>query len=110
MEHLLYELHARLCKTMSHPLRLQIINALRSREASVSRLAAEIGVGVGALSQHLNLMRNAGVLTARRQGNVVYYRVANPRMLVAFDTLREVLREQLAASGELAEALQEEGA
>lgn len=98
----IYDLHAEMCKTLSSSLRLRILNTLRERERGVSELAAAMDVPIANLSQHLNMMKGRGILTARRQGRAVYYRVANPKMLRAFDLLREVLFERLEATGALA--------
>ncbi len=108
-EQRLYELHAELCKALSHPVRLMVVNALRDSESSVSRLAETIGVPVPSLSQHLAVMRQRGIVLTRRRGNEVHYRIANPKMLTAFDSLREALREQLLATQGLAEVLEGEG-
>jgi ArsR family transcriptional regulator len=91
----LYEYHAEMCKVFSHPTRLQIINILRDQELNVTELAERIGVGMGNLSQHLALMKNLHILRARKGGNQVYYRIENPKMLKAFDILREILLERL---------------
>ena len=94
-EHELYRCHADMCKVFSHPTRLQILNALREREMSVSDMAARFQVTIGNLSQHLNMMKQRRVLVSRKDGNVVYYRLANPKMLKAFDLIREILLEQM---------------
>ena len=88
-----YSRHAELCKVFSHPLRLQVLNTLRDREVSVSDLAGQLRVAIGNLSQHLNMMKQRRVLASRKDGNVVYYRLANPKMLRAFDLIREILLE-----------------
>jgi len=87
--------HAEMCKVFSSPIRLQILNILREREMSVSSLADRLGVAIGNLSQHLNMMKQRRVLVSRKDGNVVYYRLANPKMLKAFDLIREILFEQM---------------
>jgi DNA-binding transcriptional ArsR family regulator len=74
---------------------------LRDREVSVGELAQRTGLRMSNASQHLAMMRDRGVLTSRRQGVVIYYRVTNPRMREAFDILREVLFEQIEADGSL---------
>ena len=94
-EHELYGHHADMCKVFSHPTRLQILNALREREMSVSDMAARFQVTIGNLSQHLNMMKQRRVLASRKEGNVVFYRLANPKMLRAFDLIREILSEQM---------------
>ncbi len=95
------ELHARVCKTMAHPLRLALLNALREGERSVGDLAEEIGATQPLVSQHLALLRNQGLLRNRRSGNEVYYSIAYPKMVQACDLLREVLFEHLRAQEEL---------
>ncbi|MBI3933094.1 MAG: winged helix-turn-helix transcriptional regulator [Acidobacteria bacterium] len=95
IEQELYRLHAEMCKVFSHPTRLQILNVLREREVTVSELAERLGLAIGNLSQHLNMMKQRRVLVSRKEGNNVYYRLPNPKMLRAFDLIREILREQM---------------
>ena len=94
-----YARHAEMCKVFSHPLRLQILNTLRDKEISVSDMADRLGVAIGNLSQHLNMMKHRRVLGTRKDGNVVYYRLANPKILDAFDLIREILFEQMQREG-----------
>lgn len=96
-----YGRHAEMCKVFSHPTRLRILNTLREQEMSVSDLADRLGVAIGNLSQHLNMMKQRRVLVSRKDGNNVYYRLANPKMLEAFDLIREILFEQLEREGTL---------
>lgn len=95
MEHELYRCHADMCKVFSHPTRLEILNVLREEEMSVSELAKRLGVAIGNLSQHLNMMKQRRVLDSRKEANNVYYRLANPKMLKAFDLIRQILLEQM---------------
>ena len=97
----IFELHAKVCRTLAHPLRLALLNELRQGERSVGDLAAAVGAKQSLVSQHLGVVRNLGLLTARRQGSEVYYRVTYPRMLQACDLLREVLFEHLRAQERL---------
>jgi len=94
-----YARHAEMCKVFSHPLRLQILNTLRDKEMSVSDMADQLGVAIGNLSQHLNMMKHRRVLGTRKDGNVVYYRLGNPKILTAFDLIREILLEQMQREG-----------
>ena len=95
MEQELYKCHADMCKVFSHPTRLAILNTLREEEMAVSELAERLSVSVGNLSQHLNMMKQRRVLASRKDGNNVYYRLGNPKMLKAFDLIREILLEQM---------------
>ncbi len=95
MEDQIYGYHAEMCKVFSHPKRLELINTLRDQEMSAGDLSRRLGLSKANLSQHLGMMRERHILVARKEGNVVYYRIANARLLQAFDMLREMLFEQI---------------
>ena len=95
MEDQIYAYHAEMCKVFSHPKRLELINLLRDGEVSAGELGERLGLSPANLSQHLTMMRERHILVSRKEGNVVYYRIANPRLLEAFDLLREILFEQI---------------
>ena len=95
MEDQLYAYHAEMCKVFSHPKRLELINILRNKEMSAGELGDRLGLSPANLSQHLTMMRERHLLTSRKEGNMVYYRIVNPRLLKAFDLLREILFEQI---------------
>jgi len=94
-EKFLCHLHAEMCQVFSHPTRLEIICVLREGERTVSQMAKLLNVSLGNLSQHLAMMRERRILSSRKAGNQVFYQVANPKMLKAFDLLREILLEQI---------------
>jgi ArsR family transcriptional regulator len=91
----IYELHAEVCKTLANPKRIEIINLLRSGEKSVTSLLEATGLLKANLSQHLSIMRQKGMIHARKEGLNVFYRIANPKIVKACDLMREVLFEQL---------------
>ena len=95
MEGQIYIYHAEMCKVFSHPKRLELINLLRDREISAGELGERLGLSPANLSQHLTMMRERHILVSRKEGNMVYYRIANPRLLEAFDLLREILFEHI---------------
>ena len=84
-----------MCKVFSHPKRLELINVLRHREMSAGELCQILKMSPSNLSQHLAMMRDRRILVSRKEGNVVYYRVRNPRLVEAFDILQEILFEQI---------------
>ena len=106
----LYEHHAELCKVFSNPIRLMILNALRTQELSVATLAERLNIALGTVSPHLLMMKHRRVLVARKEGNQVFYRLANPKMLKAFDLIRQILHEQMRQHGRLARRLDQERA
>ncbi len=95
MEDQIYAYHAEMCKVFAHAKRLELINTLRGKEMSAGELGERLGLAPANLSQHLTMMRERHILTSRKEGNMVYYRIANPRLLEAFDLLREILFEQI---------------
>ncbi len=99
----LFERQARLCQVLSDPKRLRLLELLRDREYGVGELAESLGIAYPNVSQHLNVMRDAGLVATRRAGTSVYYRLAYPRIADACDIVREVLREQLTDAARLAQ-------
>ena len=104
-EKLIYQLHAEICSTMANPIRLEIINLLRDGEKSVGDLVEQTKTSQANMSQHLNVLRGRSIVVSRREGANVYYRLSNPKMLKAFDILREILFEQLESEQELVNRL-----
>ena len=95
MEDQIYQYHAEMCQVFSHPKRLEAINVLREGEMTVTELSQKLGLTVGNLSQHLSMMKERHILLSRKEGNMVYYRIANPKLLRCFDMMREMLFEQI---------------
>ncbi len=98
----IYELHAEVCKTLANAKRIEIINTLRNKELSVGELLTRLKVKKANLSQHLTIMRNKGIVRARRDGLNIFYRVANPKVIKACDIMRQVLIEHLAEANKTA--------
>jgi len=95
MEDQIYAYHAEMCKVFSHAKRLELINLLRDQEMSAGELGKRLGLAPANLSQHLTMMKERHILVSRKEGNMVYYRIANSRLIEAFDLLREILFEQI---------------
>ena len=77
-KHVNYEEHAELLKAISHPVRLEIVHGLLAAGCrNVRCMEASIGMSQSCISQHLQKLRAAGVVSAVRQGNEVYYRVSS---------------------------------
>ena len=91
----LYELHADMCKVFSHPHRLMVLNILRVSEKSVAEIAEALKVPFGTISPHLLMMKRRRVLVSRRDGNQIFYRIANPKILDAFDLIKKILCEHM---------------
>ncbi len=85
--------HSDLCKTLANDKRQMILYALRDGELSVNDLVARTGISQPNLSQHLARMRAVGAVNTRRNGAHIYYEIANPKLIQAFDLITEVLEE-----------------
>jgi ArsR family transcriptional regulator len=103
MDRQLYKLHADICHTLANPKRLEIIDRLRDRELSVTELATALEIGQANLSQHLSLMRQRGMVTTRREGLNIFYKLSNPKIIRACDLMRQVLLENLESGAVLVE-------
>lgn len=90
-----YRVQAEVLKTLANPKRLEIIHLLAEGPREVSRLAEELGMSQPNVSQHLALMRSAGVVEAERDGREVRYRLSDPEVIVACETMRGVLVRRL---------------
>ncbi|UCC26072.1 MAG: winged helix-turn-helix transcriptional regulator [Gemmatimonadales bacterium] len=83
------ETTARMLKCLGHPLRLRILDLLeRETELTVSEVQDALGLEQAVCSQHLNLMRDKGILARRKEGVHVYYRLGDPRSLKVLGCLR----------------------
>ena len=91
----LYQIHAEMCKVFSNSTRLEILNLLRDREMSVTVLIKKTKLSQANISQHLSIMKSKGIVTSNRKGKNIYYRLINPKIIKAFDIIREVLEERL---------------
>lgn len=101
-----YRLHAELCKVLTDPKRLMILDALRHGDRSVTELANAIGVALPNASQHLAVMRNAGLVESRRAGTSIIYRIAEPTIVDACDIVHRIVERRVALRpGTMAHAL-----
>lgn len=89
------KMQAELCKALADPKRLHIIKELREGERTVSELTNLLGLKQANTSQHLAVLRRIGIISFRKDGNAVYYRLTNPKIAEACDLVHEVIAEQL---------------
>ncbi|MBI4949779.1 MAG: winged helix-turn-helix transcriptional regulator [Deltaproteobacteria bacterium] len=102
MKREIFELQAEVCKTLANPKRLEIIAALKEGELSVGDLVDRLGITKANVSQHLAVLRQRKVVTTRRDGVNIYYRINNPKITEACALMKAVLMEQLAEGEKLA--------
>ena len=95
-------LQAEVLKTLASPRRLEILHSLADEPKEVGRLAAELGISQPNVSQHLAVLRSAGVVEPVRAGREVRYRLVDPDVLVACSVMRGVLERRIDRLGRLA--------
>jgi ArsR family transcriptional regulator len=95
-------LQAEVLKTLASPRRIEILHELSRGPIEVGRLAETIGASQPNVSQHLAVLRSAGIVEAERDGREVRYRLADPDVMVACALMRAVLERRLTRLGEVA--------
>jgi DNA-binding transcriptional ArsR family regulator len=83
---------AEIARALADPKRLCVVEELSAGERSVSDLSRCIGCQVPNMSQHLAVLRTAGIVASRREGNTVFYRLTNPSVLDAYRLLQQIAR------------------
>lgn len=99
----LFERQARICQVLTDPKRLRLLDTLRQGERPVGELADMLGVSISNVSQHLGVMRDAGLTLTRREGTSVFYRLAYPRIVDACDIVKEIVLAQISDATRLTE-------
>ena len=83
---------AAVARALGDPKRLCVLESLAGGELSVGELAARVVCQVPNMSQHLSVLRSAGLVSARRDGSTVYYRLADERVLEAYRSIQALAR------------------
>jgi DNA-binding transcriptional ArsR family regulator len=89
-------MHAQLCSGISDPTRILIIYNLADSPKCVNDIASSLDLSQPAVSRHLKIMRNSGVVRSFREGQSVIYSLADQRIVEALDILRKVLADSIA--------------
>jgi DNA-binding transcriptional ArsR family regulator len=90
-----FERQASICRAFAHPKRLQLLDILGRGEERVASLQRALGISKANLSQHLAILKAAGVVSARRNGRDVYCSLTLPEVKTACHLIRQVLRGQI---------------
>jgi ArsR family transcriptional regulator, virulence genes transcriptional regulator len=84
--------YAAVGRALADPKRLCVLESLASGELSVGDLSLLVGCQIPNMSQHLAVLRTAGLVTTRRDGSTVFYRLADPRVLEAYRLIQDIAR------------------
>ena len=90
-----FEMQVRICKAFANSARLRMLDLLSKQEYTVSDLQSALGIALPNVSQHLSVLKSAGIVATRREGKQVYCYLALPEVKEACHLIRDVLRAQL---------------
>ena len=85
--------YAAIGRALADPKRLCVLESLSAGELSVSELSTTVGCQVPNMSQHLAVLRSAGLVQSRREGSTIFYRLADIRVLEAYRLIQSLARE-----------------
>ncbi len=91
----IFEKQSQICKAFANPARLYILHLLGKHEYAVSDLHEILGISVTNLSQHLAILKAAGVIVTRREGKKIYCSLSIPEVKQACQLIHGVLRRQI---------------
>lgn len=97
----LAELIARRFRALGEPMRVRILDLLRDGELSVNELTEQLSASQQNVSKHLALLVDVGMLSRRKDGNRVYYRIADEGVFALCEQICGSLQAQLSALAEL---------
>ena len=96
-------LHAQVCGGLADPTRILILYSVSEQPRSVGDLAKILEISQPTASRHLQNLRDRGLVNGTREGQNVFYALADPRIIQALDLLRAVLSDNLSRQASLAE-------
>jgi len=96
LKHQLFEQFARVGKALGSPVRLDLLECLGQGQRSVEALAEKCGLPVSNVSHHLQQLRQAGLVSAYKEGLYVYYRLAGDEVISLLNALRSVAEQNIA--------------
>lgn len=95
-------------KALSHPIRIRVLEILRSGDRSVQELQAALGLDQAVVSQQLAVLRAKNIVSARKEGTTVRYTIRDPLVGDLLDIARRIFNNQLIGTQTMLRALQRE--
>jgi rhodanese-related sulfurtransferase len=100
----LFDEFARVGQALANGRRVEVLDVLANGQRSVDTLAHEVGLSLANASQHLQVLREAGLVRSRREGTYVFYEISDPAVFELWRSLRDVAARQRAEVARLAKA------
>ncbi len=104
----LHRFKAEFFKALSHPIRIVILESLRTGEKSVNELQAVLNIDQPSVSRQLAVLRSRSIVEDRKEGTSVYYRARDPAIFQLLDVAREIFNNQLIDTHAMLRQLAEE--
>lgn len=101
------QLHAEICAGLADPKRILILYTLAEKPCTVTEIVGALGLSQPVISRHLKVLRERGMVTARRTGSSVEYSLGDHRLIEALDLLRATLRDFLSHRAQIAVAIED---
>lgn len=95
---LVFKIKADFLRSLAHPVRLEVIEHLRKGESSVGRMVQELSVEQSALSKHLAILRQAGIVKPRQEKVTVYYSIRDRAIFRVLRPIARILSKRLEES------------
>ena len=92
---IIYEMQAKICQALSHPIRLLILDLISDKELTSSALLELVKIPKANLSQHLNVLKDAGILKSRKDGQFQFISLAIPQIKEACGLICKILTEKI---------------
>ena len=107
--HEIFQLHAEFCKVLSNSKRLMIIALLSKRNLSVGEIARATDSAMATISQQLRVLRENHIVNTKKNGQAVYYSLADPSLMKACVMIRRILLDGMRKHGAIAQEIDPEG-
>ena len=94
-------------KALAHPIRIRIVDCLRSGEKGVNELSGTLQLEPANVSQQLAILRARNIVTGRKSGSSVFYSVSDPALFKLLDVAKEIFNNHLVGVREMLEEMKE---
>ena len=101
----IFRMQCEICKSLAHPIRLEIVDRLYQGETAAAELIADLGISKANLSKHMSLLAYGGIVESRREGRQIFYCLTDPEIHSACAVMRSILYRRLKQGEKLALAI-----
>jgi ArsR family transcriptional regulator len=108
--HELRQFKAEIFQGLAHPSRIAIVECLRAGEVTAGQLIARLGLEQANASQHLAVLRSKQIVTARKEGNQVFYSLRDPVLIEVLDILKRYFYSRISQTMSMLKEFQSEKA